>query len=168
MSARDFRQCLFSPCRRYRYTLWREWTLPLHLSDPSRYAVFIGLNPSTADETNNDPTIRRCIDFANRWGYGALCVVNLFAWRDTKPTNMKKADDPVGPLNDFHLFQVVRDSGITVAAWGTHGTHLGRAAKVRSLFREAGFPIHRLRLNDDGSPEHPLYIPAETEPELFE
>ena len=69
---RTFRQCIFSPCRRYRYTLWREWTLPIEQWDPSRYAVFIGLNPSTADELVNDPTIRRCIDFANRWGYGAL------------------------------------------------------------------------------------------------
>lgn len=167
MSARDFRQCIFSPCRRYRYTLWREWTLPLERWDPSRYAVFIGLNPSTADEVVNDPTIRRCIDFANRWGYGALCMLNLFAWRDTKPQKMMKAVDPIGPLNDHYLFRLAQDAGIVVAAWGKHGSHNGREDYICDLFEEANIPLHRLRLNNDGSPEHPLYIPADTVPVLF-
>ncbi len=129
--------------------------------------MVIGLNPSTADETQDDPTIRRCTGFAKSWGFGALCMVNLFAWRDTKPALMKKADDPVGPLNDYYLFELAQEAGLIVCAWGKQGAHRGRAAHVQSVFAEAGSPIYCLRLNDDGSPEHPLYIPAETEPLRF-
>lgn len=129
--------------------------------------MFVGLNPSTADETQDDPTIRRCMDFARRWGFGALCMTNLFAWRDTKPENMKKATDPIGPLNDFYLSRLARDAGIVIAAWGKHGSHLRRADYFKSLTSEAGFDLYALRLNGDGSPEHPLYIPATTKPTLL-
>lgn len=163
------RQTIFSPCRQYRYALWREWGVGSlgifdHREAPDAYMLVIGLNPSTADETKDDPTIRRCIDFAKRQGFGALCMANLFAWRDTKPENMKKSQDPVGPLNDFHLFRLARDAGMILAAWGKHGSHQARSAHVRSLFQESGFPLKALRLNKDGSPEHPLYIPATTQP----
>ena len=80
------RRTTFSSCRTYRYVLWRE----LDAANP-RYALFIGLNPSTADEVADDPTIRRCKDFARRWGYGAVCVANLFAYRATKPAKLKAA-----------------------------------------------------------------------------
>lgn len=166
------RQCVFSPCRSYRYTLWREWSdMDLLASNgllaalnSDRYLMVIGLNPSTADETKDDPTIRRCVAFAKRWGYGALCMTNLFAWRDTKPANMMKAADPIGPLNDYYLFELAKNAGLILAAWGTKGGHRGRAEYVKDVFSEAGFTLHALRLNDDGSPEHPLYIPADTEP----
>ena len=78
----------FSECRKYRYTLWRRWDGLF----ASGYAMFIGLNPSTADETNDDPTIRRCIGYARDWGYGGLCMTNLFAFRATLPKNMKAVD----------------------------------------------------------------------------
>jgi hypothetical protein len=168
------RETVFSPCRLYRYTLWRDWERRNLFDRPcgkteraASYLMVIGLNPSTADETNNDPTIRRCIDFAKRWGFGALCMTNLFAWRDTRPANMKKAADPVGPLNDYYLFEVAKNAGMILAAWGKCGAHRKRAAYLRDVFREAKFPIHRLRLNNDGSPEHPLYIPADTVPALL-
>jgi hypothetical protein len=183
------RETIFSPCRLYRYTLWREWwqnSLPRPMCrdcadadplgicshdgtrcDPTAYLMVIGLNPSTADETKDDPTIRRCIGFAKAWGFGALCMTNLFAWRDTLPENMKRAADPVGPLNDFYLFELAKNAGMILAAWGKHGSHLWRTDYLRDVFGEAGFPLYCLRLNKDGSPEHPLYIPADTSPRIY-
>lgn len=163
------RKCQFSMCRRYRYTLWREWEPvgdwmfdPRPESEQRKYLMVIGLNPSIADETRDDQTIRRCIDFAKRWGFGALCMTNLFAWRDTKPAGMKRADDPVGPDNDHWLFEMSIRSGMILAAWGAHGAHLGRASTVKKLLADR--TIRCLKLNDDGSPGHPLYIPANTVP----
>lgn len=95
----------FSEDRAFRYTLWREWDVDSltgcadDLPHGHQFAQFIGLNPSTADETRDDPTIRRCIGFAKLWGYGALCMTNLFAFRATKPRDMRQAADPIGPEN---------------------------------------------------------------------
>lgn len=151
--------CDFSPCGRYRYTLWREWgtgALPLaniaNRKPADDYCMFIGLNPSTANDTEDDPTIRRCVDFAKRCGYGAMCMTNLFAWRDTKPENMKKADAPIGPENDDWLRKVSQGAGIVLAAWGNHGSHLGRDQQVRKLL---------VNVNPStGQPKHPLYLKA--------
>jgi hypothetical protein len=139
----------FSPCRTYRYALWRKWG-----SGP--YAMFIGLNPSTADELTNDPTIRRCIAFARGWGYDALCMANLFGYRATKPIDMKKASDPVGPENDNILSRLASDAGIAIAAWGTNGTYKGRDQSVKQLVPN----LHYLRMTKGGHPSHPLYLPA--------
>lgn len=149
---------LFSPCRRYRYTLWRTWDVDLFDTNPNKdhYLMVIGLNPSTADETEDDPTIRRCIDYAKRWGYSALCMTNLFGWRDTDPKKMLAAQDPVGPENDHHLQTCATSAGLIVAAWGNHGQHRGRAGDVCRLIPN----LHCLRRNGDGSPAHPLYLPA--------
>ncbi|MCX7173809.1 MAG: DUF1643 domain-containing protein [Proteobacteria bacterium] len=143
------RDIIFSPCRTYRYTLWREWI------GGERFAMFVGLNPSTADETNDDPTIRRCINFAKMWGYEALCMTNAFAFRTTDPRDMMAAEDPVGPDNDRHLVELARAAGIVVAAWGNHGTHRGRDAQVLALLPD----LHCLQLTADGHPGHPLYLP---------
>lgn len=162
------RTTVFSPCRKWRYTLWRRWDYEYgegtrgEVQPP--YAQFIGLNPSTADETKDDPTIRRCIAFAKSWGYGALCMTNLFAWRDTLPKNMKKALDPIGPDNDQWLLKVAHQAGVVVAAWGKDGSHLYRAVKVKRLMAENGITLHCLRTNGDGSPEHPLYLPKDLKP----
>lgn len=83
--------------------------------------MFIGLNPSTADDKIDDPTIRRCINFAQSWGYGGLCVTNLFAFRATLPSNMKSAKDPIGPENDKSPIAHAKDARIVVAAWGCMG-----------------------------------------------
>lgn len=149
---------IFSPCRRYRYALRREWN-PLFGHD---YVLFIGLNPSTADETQDDPTIRRCVDFAKRWGHSAYVMANLFAWRDTKPQNMKKAQEPVGTENDAHLLQLAAKASRIVAAWGKHGEYLDRQTDVLTLL--AGFRLQCLTRNADGSPRHPLYVRANTDP----
>ena len=142
-----------SPCGRYRYTLWRKW-------GPGGTCMFVGLNPSTADATLDDPTIRRCVAFARSWGYGGLMMTNLFAWRATDPRDMRAASDPVGPLNDAVLTATYFNSAVAIAAWGAHGTHHGRDAVVRKMLPR----LRYLRLTKDGHPGHPLYLPASLRP----
>lgn len=149
------RSAEFSPCRRYRYALLRAW-------QPDRgFAMFVGLNPSTADETSDDPTIRRCIGFAKAWGYGALCMTNLFGYRATQPADMLAQADPVGPENDAYLLSMAAKADVVVAAWGTEGTFLKRDEHVRVLL---GRKLHYLRLTKHGHPGHPLYLPADLQP----
>lgn len=148
----------FSPDRAYRYDLWRTWI------GGDGYAMFVGLNPSTADETQDDPTIRRCIAFAKAWGYAGLCMTNLFAFRATNPEDMKRAPDPVGPQNDFVLQERAGRAGIVVAAWGAHGAYKNRAWWV-----QAHLPtLHYLRLTKDGHPGHPLYLPKTLVPQPWD
>jgi hypothetical protein len=122
--------------------------------------MFIGLNPSTADETKDDPTIRRCVAFAKAWGYGGLFMTNLFAFRATDPADMKRAADPYGWDNDHTLTSLARRAGIVVAAWGAHGAYQGRDRSVRLLVPN----LHYLRLTKAGHPGHPLYLPANLTP----
>jgi len=150
----DPRITILSPCRTYRYTLWREWL------GGEGYALFIGLNPSTADEVEDDRTIRRCISFAQRWGYGALCMTNLFAFRTVSPEIMKAASDPVGPENNAHLVAAAAGASVVVAAWGVDGAFKGRDREVRALLPR----LHYLQLTKDGHPSHPLYLPASLRP----
>ena len=149
------RRTIFSECRQYRYTLWREWDLL-----NSNYAMFIGLNPSTADEWKDDPTIRRCIDFSKQWGYGALCMVNLFAFRATDPRVMMSTPRPIGEENDRWIAYCAKDAGVIVAAWGTKGQYIGRDEEVLQLVEG----LTCLRLTKDGCPEHPLYLPKNLVP----
>ncbi len=152
------RETIFSPCRLYRYALWREWDF----TNPRALQV-IGLNPSTADEALDDPTIRRCIDYAKRWGFGALCMTNLFAWRDTQPEAMKLAADPIGPDNETWLLRAASACEMTLAAWGTNGNYRDRASYVMGLM-----PFLRaIQINKDGSPKHPLYCRADLVPIPF-
>ncbi len=153
---------IFSDDRKYRYTLWRSWS-----EEPvpfGGYAMFIGLNPSTADETEDDPTIRRCIGFAKSWGYGGLCMCNLFAFRATEPSEMKKIEHPLGSQNDKYLVSSARGSGVVVAAWGNSGDHLDRNKAVISLIPD----LHYLRLTKAGHPAHPLYLPKILQPIRWE
>lgn len=144
---------LFSPCRLYRYDLWRKWG-----DEP--YCMFVGLNPSTADETQDDPTIRRCVGYAKRWNYGGLCMTNLFAFRATQPKDMMAAQDPIGPDNDRTLTTLSRGAGIVVAAWGKDGKHMGRDKQVMALLPH----LYCLKQNKDGSPAHPLYLRGDAKP----
>jgi hypothetical protein len=146
---------VFSPCRRYRYALWRRW-------GEGPYVMFVGLNPSTADETEDDPTIRRCIRFARDWGYSALVMTNLFAWRSTDPRGLLATDAPVGPENDATLRRLAADAGGVVAAWGVHGVIDDRAKRVVSTGMLGSFTV--LGLTKDGHPRHPLYMPARCRP----
>ena len=143
-----------SGCRNYRYALWRTW-------DSSKPLVmFVGLNPSTADETTDDPTLTRCINFAKSWGYGGVCMANLFAFRATEPSDMKASDDPIGAENNKWLKKLAKDAALVVAAWGNDGSYLGRSEQVKELL-----PIlHCLRINKSGEPAHPLYQAAKLKP----
>lgn len=146
----------FSPDRLYRYTLWRMW--PDLFIDASNYVMFVGLNPSTADEVRDDPTIRRCIKFAQAWGFGSMCMTNLFAFRATDPDDMKAAEEPVGPGNDEALIRIAKGAGLVVSAWGADGVHLGRADDVVSLLATSGVTLHSLKVTKGGHPGHPLYL----------
>lgn len=145
----------FSRCRRFRYALWREWK-----ADGPK-VLMIGLNPSTADATRNDPTIRRCIGFARDWGFGGVWVLNLFAYRATYPRDLKAAVDPVGPRNDAWIRRVARAVDRAVAVWGNHGAMLDRSARVRGML---GDRLEVIRLNAGGEPAHPLYLPRGLKP----
>ena len=148
----------FSACRCWRYLLWRRWDAEKPVAN------FLMLNPSTADEHQLDPSCTRARDFAERWGYGALIVTNLFAWRATDPDDMKRAADPVGRSNNQAILRSARRSGVVVCAWGNHGSHLGRAATVGADLRRAGVPLHALRITAEGQPSHPLYLRGSLRP----
>ena len=137
-----YKGAVISPCRKYRYQLERIWDIE------RKYAVFIGLNPSTADAVNDDPTIRRCMRYAYDWGYGGVVMLNLFAFRATKPRDMFNTYDPIGPLNDEFLISNSNYDriGIVVAAWGTHGTYFGADKKVIDLLKQ-DYLIHCLGKN---------------------
>lgn len=147
----------FSACGKYRYSLTRQWT------DGHRFATWIMLNPSTADAEVDDPTIRRCIGFSKSWGYAGLEVVNLYGYRATDPKQLDVVPDPHGPENDRAIKDACLRATIVLCAWGKRGAERGRQLRPeinRSLFH--------LGMNNDGSPKHPLYVPAVTKPQLWE
>lgn len=145
---------VLSECRKYRFALWRIW------DESKPYAMIIGLNLSTADETEDDPTVKRCIEFARSWGYGGLCMANLFAFRATMPTDMFTASDPIGVENDKWLIKLAKSAGVVVAAWGNNGTYLSRSKEVIQLIPD----LHCLKMNKTGEPAHPLYLKATLRP----
>lgn len=148
---------VFSDCEQYRYILWRKWSL----AEAGRYAMLIGLNPSTADESINDPTVRRCIDFAKKWGMDGMYMMNAYAFRATDPAVMKKQPTPVGWHNDEALALVAKQCEIIVAAWGNHCTE-DRSKKVIEIVESVGKTIQCFELNQNGSPKHPLYVKGDT------
>lgn len=149
---------VFSPCRRYRYRLWRHWR------ERTNTCVFLMLNPSTADEVTNDPTVARCQKWAYQWGCSGLEVVNIFAFRSTDPEAMKRESDPVGPSNDHHILEACTGAALVICAWGNHGTHNGRAHDVRALLRGAGITPQCFVVTKEGEPGHPLYLPGGSKP----
>jgi hypothetical protein len=148
----------YSDCERYRYSLVRTW-------DPAgKRVLFVMLNPSTATEVQNDPTVERCERRARTLGFGSFEVTNIFAWRDTDPRAMRAAADPVGPENDAAILAGTAAADRIICAWGTHGAHLDRGPAVEALLRGTGRPLHHLGLTKDGHPKHPLYIGYAVEP----
>lgn len=150
------RTATYSPCNKYRYTLRIIWDENLPV------AAFIGLNPSTATEFQDDPTIRRCRKFAEREGCGGMLMVNLFSYRATFPEKMKEQDDPIGEDNRLAEF-LDTCSGPHIACWGTHGSHLDRGAFIAPCFKE----LVCFGKNADGSPKHPLYLRSDTPLEIY-
>ncbi len=150
---------LFSPCRRWRYLLWRRWDAAKPVAN------FLMLNPSTADEVKLDPSCTRARNYAERWGYGALVVTNLFGWRATDPQDMKAARDPVGRGNDAAILRAARECALVVCAWGNHGSHRERAHAVLRKLRLFEITLYFLKMNSNGQPSHPLYLPGTLRPE---
>ena len=148
----------FSKDRIYRYTLIRQW------GETGRTVNFVMLNPSTADEYANDPTVERCQRRAAAWDFDRLIVTNLFALRATDPRALKTVGDPVGPQNDAFLVSCASDADLIICAWGNHGTQAGRSTFVGGMLRRLGKPLHVLRLAKTGQPCHPLYLPYSAQP----
>lgn len=146
---------VIDPSGQFRYLLIRTWA-----SGP--LCCFIMFNPSTADATKNDPTIRRCIGFAKKWGFGSLEVVNLFAYRATDPMDIFKATDPVGPENDKYIRDAIARAGLIVGAWGAQDSQtVKRVWQVQDILK--GTPIYCLGQTKCGNPRHPLYVAGKTE-----
>ncbi len=153
---------VYSPCESYRYLLTRIW-------EPSgRKALFIMLNPSTATEVQNDPTVERCERRARALGCGAFRVTNIFAFRATDPRVMRGARDPVGPGNDAAIAESLPWADMIVAAWGNHGAHLERGRQVTALLRASRLGVQVLGLTAAGHPKHPLYIGYDRKPEPWD
>lgn len=149
----------FDASQTYRYSLWREW------EETAPRVGFVMLNPSRADASVNDPTIRRCIALARSWGYGSLEVVNLFAYRTAHPEELRQAQEPIGTDNDRYLHSLAERVEQIVLAWGNWGNWQGRDRAVLEFF-----PATRLwclGLTRLGQPKHPLYLPASVVPLPF-
>ena len=161
------RSARFSGDRIYRYTLERIW------DDAKPYCQFVGLNCSTADETLDDPTVRRCIRFARDWDFGGLVMTNLFAFRATDPNVMKAHYSGLSPEarrhqieeNFGHIQRVAKHAGLVVCAWGVHGAFCEAGEQLRSSM---SVPLHHLGLTKDSHPRHPLYLRADRKPERWE
>ena len=125
------KDAILDKTRQYRYALKRQWG-----ADDENFVNFVLLNPSTADENIDDPTIKACIKFAQNWGYDGILVTNLFAFRATEPTDLKKAENPIGDQNDSYIKKYAKRSKIIVIAWGNHGNFLNRGEQVVKLLSQ--------------------------------
>lgn len=155
------RGAVFGAGGRYRYSLTRRW------AEKGPTVAFVLLNPSTADAHRDDPTIRRCIGFARGWGFAALEVVNLFAFRSTQPAGLRAAPDPVGPENDHYLVAALRRAPHALAAWGVHGGLLGRADAVLALAARHRRRLQCLDVTKAGFPRHVLYLRSGLRPRPY-
>ena len=147
---------IFSTDRRHRYILWRIW------DEETKPLMVIGLNPSTADEIKNDPTVTRCIKRAYNLGFGGLYMANLYGYRSTDPKGLKHTDDPVGLYNDSTILSYASESGMIIAAWGTHGS--SRGPMLANYLKNNGIQLHALRILKHNIPAHPLYLPYDLKP----
>lgn len=148
-----------SDCGKYRYWLERRW------EEHKDYLNFIMLNPSTADAEVDDPTIRKCIGFAKKWGYGGIHVTNLFAFRATDPSELERCECPIGPNNGSYLEAGILSAPVTICAWGANKMAAKLAPKIAGLLKNGR--AMALRRNKDGSPAHPLYVPYSVTPVDF-
>lgn len=150
---------VISPCGLYRYQLWRTWGRADHL------LTFIMLNPSTADADQDDPTIRRCIGFAKRDGFGGIRVLNLYALRSTDPKALPRHANPKGPANDEHLIWAFTGARLlhlpVIAAWGADKLAQPRGRTVATLAARHSVALQCLGKTKDGCPKHPLYLPGD-------
>jgi hypothetical protein len=148
----------FDPGRTYRYLLWRAW------GDAGRFALFILLNPSTADQDANDPTVERCERRARTMGFDGLLVANLFAFRSTDPGVLREAPAPMGPQNDAAISLAQQLAGQTICGWGAHGCCRDRGRMLCEWLKR---PLYHLGLTRGGQPRHPLYLPYSVQPRVW-
>lgn len=149
--------CIFSPDRSYRYSL-------VSIVGPEKkICLFVALNPSTADESSDDNTVRRCKSYAKQWGYGIFSIANIFAYRATNPNALYVQEDRVGPDNDRYIRESAECADLIVAAWGNHGEYLDRGQHVLAMLKGLDKPVHTLGLTKAGQPRHPLYLPKDTQ-----
>lgn len=153
---------VYSDCETYRYMLTRVWDAA------GEKALFVMLNPSTATETQNDPTVERCERRARALGFGAFRVTNIFAYRATDPKVMRAIPDPVGPMNDEAIADAAIWADRIICAWGGHGLHLGRGVFVERALRATTKPLWHMGLTQSGQPKHPLYIGYSHQPEIWQ
>lgn len=142
----------FDPTGRYRYGLGRRWSGAPELA-------IVMLNPSQADAQADDPTIRRCTGLAQDWGFGAIAVVNLFAYRSPHPRMLRQVDSPVGPQNDVALAEAAHRAEQILLAWGNWGSLMERDRAVLALLAPYQSKFYCLGRNRTGQPRHPLYVP---------
>ncbi len=151
------KSAIMSDCEKYRYELRRT----CDCSKP--WVLFICLNPSTADHESEDNTSRVCVNYAKRWGYGGLIIVNLFAYRSTDISKLYLVNDPIGPVNDLHIMRLCDEAAEIICAWGSDGGYRDRDAKVMSYLKS---PKCLVKLKN-GRPGHPLYKSKTLEPITF-
>lgn len=150
---------VYSDCETYRYSLTRIW-------DPDGQKVmFVMLNPSTATEVQNDPTIERCERRARTLGFGGFRATNIFAIRATDPRVMRAAKDPEGPENEAAILSGAEWADQIICAWGTHGAHRDQGPCIENALRATGQPLFHLGLSKHGHPKHPLYIAYSQQPQ---
>lgn len=156
-------EATFSEDNLYRYTLTRKW------GAMDKTCTFIMCNPSTADASILDPTVRKCLEWSIIWGYDQLLVLNLFAFRSPYPKDLRKVKNPVGLHNDSVILEAMENNknGLFIAAWGANGKYLNREGDVRFIADCAGIGLHYLRLTPNGYPEHPLYLSKSLTPILW-
>lgn len=145
-------RAVFSENYRYRYILRRSL-------GPGKLCLFIMLNPSTANETLNDPTVSKCLKFAQMWDFGQVEVANIFALRSTDPKELRYCDDPIGEKNNLYIWEAAQEADLIVCAWGNHGRYLDRSSQVVNLLKPLDKVLYCLDININGEPKHPLYIP---------
>lgn len=147
------RDAVISECGQFRYRLIRVWDVDL-----PRLA-FVMLNPSTADASQDDPTIRKCIGFAKRLGFGGIFVVNLYAFRATDPAMLRKQGYLVGPKNDAHIGFAAWECETLICAWGANARGLARPGEVLDIIKRTGRKPMALRILAGNVPAHPLMLP---------
>lgn len=156
------RTAVWSKCRAYRFQLVIRWQAEGPLAN------WVMLNPSTADEYQNDPTVERVERRCREAGFGGVIVTNIFGYRSTAPQRLYEQDDPVGRANNRWIVRSAEQAVEVVCAWGTHGAHLGRGEQVRRLLASRGIPLKVLHLTASGEPVHPLYQPYTRLPRVWE
>lgn len=153
-------QAYYDTGKLYRYAMVRRWQEAPH-------CTWVMLNPSTATERENDPTVRRCEGFSRQWGFGGYAVVNLFAYRSTDPRELGRITDPIGRDNDSMIIEMTRRAGRIVVAWGADKMAVGRGARVTQMLTNLDLTLWCLGATAAGMPRHPLYIPNSREPEVY-